>query len=191
MSKVHSTPTSSLTLALRKFLVSGFVVFSFVAYAVHDRLSNADPSLIETAPTAEGSHIQLMADAPQPIPTNTSVPAATNAPSATAIPPTVTSQAEGQYIDGVYTGPSTNAYYGRVQVQATVQDGILTDVLFLDYPQDRRTSRRINEIAMPRLTREAVQVQSAYVHIVSGATLTSNAFAQSLYVALNDAAAQS
>jgi uncharacterized protein with FMN-binding domain len=132
-----------------------------------------------------------MADAPQPIATNTSVPAATNAPSATAIPPTVTSQAEGQYIDGVYTGPSTNAYYGRVQVQATVQDGILTDVLFLDYPQDRRTSRRINEIAMPRLTREAVQVQSAYVHIVSGATLTSNAFAQSLYVALNDAAAQS
>ncbi|MEO8396215.1 MAG: FMN-binding protein [Chloroflexota bacterium] len=225
MSKARANRTSSLAIAFRKFFVSGFVVLSFVAYAVHDRLVNSDPTSTASAPANEGSQVQLMASAPQTIPTTqptvpisqqvvsaaqrataTTISASTTpqpasstprpvmptetqyVPSATPIPPTETPQTQGQYKDGVYSGPSVDAFYGMVQVQATVQNGKLTDVKFLDYPHDRRTSQYINSQAMPWLTQEAIQAQSAYINIISGATLTSQAFAQSLYTALNQAA---
>ena len=93
----------------------------------------------------------------------------------------------GQYKDGVYTGTEVDAYYGLVQVQATIKQGKLADVQFLEYPNDRRTSIRINTIAMPDLQQEAIQAQSAQVDTISGATLTSEAFVQSLQVALSSA----
>jgi uncharacterized protein with FMN-binding domain len=90
----------------------------------------------------------------------------------------------GRYRDGQYTGDVTDAYYGTVQVEAIIQSGEIMDVRFLDYPHDRRTSARINAQAMPWLTTEAIQAQSANVDIISGATLTSEAFALSLQSAL-------
>lgn len=117
--------------------------------------------------------------------TNTAVsaqpPALLARPAATAV------GQSGKYKDGVYTGPSVNAYYGLVQVQATVQSGKLANVQFLAFPNDRRTSQQINGIVMPYLQQEALQAQSAHVNIISGATLTSEAFAQSLNGALNQA----
>jgi uncharacterized protein with FMN-binding domain len=93
----------------------------------------------------------------------------------------------GIYTDGTYTGTPVNAYYGTVQVQATVQNGALADVTFLQYPSDRSTSKMISNKAMPILTKEALQIQSAQVDGVSGATDTSNAFKQSLASALTQA----
>jgi uncharacterized protein with FMN-binding domain len=60
-------------------------------------------------------------------------------------------------------------------------------VTFLQYPNDRRTSVRINQQVMPWLQSEAVQAQNANVDIITGATLTSEAFAQSLQAALSNA----
>jgi uncharacterized protein with FMN-binding domain len=91
------------------------------------------------------------------------------------------------YKDGTYTGPVTDAYYGMVQVQAVIQNGKISSVQFLDYPHDRRTSQEINSQAMPWLQQEAIQAQSANVNIISGATLTSEAFARSLQAALQTA----
>jgi uncharacterized protein with FMN-binding domain len=96
-------------------------------------------------------------------------------------PPVV---AAGQYKDGEYTGPGVDAYWGQVQVKAIVQNGQITDVQFLQYPSDRRTSQRINSIVMPYLQSEAIQAQNANVDVISGATLTSEAFVQSLQAAL-------
>ncbi len=93
----------------------------------------------------------------------------------------------GQYKDGQYTGVVADAYYGNVQVRATIQSGRITAVDFLDYPQDRRTSIEINNYAMPYLQQEAIQAQSAQVDIVSGATATSEAFKVSLASALSQA----
>ncbi|HVU09755.1 MAG TPA: FMN-binding protein [Phototrophicaceae bacterium] len=218
---------------MRKFFVSGFVIISFVAYAVHDRLVNSDPANVNLAASSSGTQMQLMSGSAQILPTSRPIvpisqqinaisptnppvtdgqsvaavtavvptstivePSATPIPptmtpvppTATPIPPTDTPQSQGQYKDGTYTGPSVDAFYGQVQVQITVQGGKLTNVQFLDYPHDRRTSQMINSQAMPWLTQEAIQAQSAYVNIISGATLTSQAFAQSLYTALNQAA---
>ncbi|UDL90640.1 FMN-binding protein [Mesorhizobium sp. PAMC28654] len=91
------------------------------------------------------------------------------------------------YADGVYTGPTADAYYGIIQIQALVQGGQLTALKVLKYPSDRRTSVNINRQALPMLRDEAISAQSANVDIISGATLTSRAFIQSLRGALKKA----
>ena len=91
------------------------------------------------------------------------------------------------YRDGTYTGASEDAYYGNVQVAVTVSGGKITNVKFLQYPNDRNTSVMINMQAMPYLTQEAIQAQSAQVDGVSGATQTSRAFIESLRSALSQA----
>lgn len=95
--------------------------------------------------------------------------------------------AQGTYTDGSYTGSAEDAYYGTVQVNAIVTNGKIDDVQFLQYPNTRNTSRTINNKAMPILTQEAIQAQSAEVDGVSGATFTSQAFIQSLASALAQA----
>lgn len=91
------------------------------------------------------------------------------------------------YKDGQYTGKSVDVYYGNVQVQATVQNGKISDVTFLDHPKDRGTSVAIYEYASPRLKSEAIAAQSAQIDTVSGATATSGGFIQSLADALSQA----
>jgi len=93
----------------------------------------------------------------------------------------------GLYADGTYTGPATDAFYGTVQVEATVSGGKLTSVVFLQHPDGPDTTHQINTQAMPLLIQEAITAQSARVDGVSGATQTSEAFIQSLSAALQKA----
>lgn len=104
-------------------------------------------------------------------------------------PPTATSApSTGQYKDGTYKGPQVDAFYGLVQVQAVIQNGKIKTIQFLQYPNDdRRTSQRINSVAVPYLQQEALQAQTSNVDIISGATLTSEAFMMSLQSALANA----
>jgi len=92
-----------------------------------------------------------------------------------------------QYKDGTYTGSVADAYYGNVQVAATISGGKITDVKFLQSPDTHQTSVIINQQAIPYLRQEAIQAQSANVQIISGATYTSQAFQQSLQSALSQA----
>jgi len=189
--------------AARKIAVSGFVVCTFVAYALHERTSNPDnvaPALGAIAPTLADPTIRRSSSAPAatapvfptlppPIPSPNPAPAATPlpaspTPAAPPASPTPAASAGAQFKDGQYTGTVADALYGTVQVKATIQQGKLADVQFLDYPHDRRTSVRINSVAVPDLTSEALQAQSASVDIISGATLTSQAFIESLQSAL-------
>ncbi len=93
----------------------------------------------------------------------------------------------GSYKDGTYTGSPEDAFYGTIQVQATVSGGKLSNVQFLQAPNDRGTSIMINQQADPMLAQEAIQAQSPQVSIVSGATDSSQAFIQSLAAALSQA----
>lgn len=88
------------------------------------------------------------------------------------------------YKDGTYTGSPADAFYGNIQVKVIVSGGKISDVLFLQYPNDRDTSIWINQQAMPMLRQEALRAQNARVDGVSGATDTSQAFIQSLASAL-------
>lgn len=204
MSKNQSTRGSALGRMISKFFVSAFVVFTFAAYAVHERIVNPDGGIAAIAPTEGAVPTEPVAALPQVMPTDSqlvfatppAVPAALATTKSQAIQvaqatpkpaATPTAKAKGAYKDGAYTGPEIDAFYGLVRVKAVIQNGKITDVQFLEYPSDRRTSVRINTIAMPYLKTEAIQAQSARVNIISGATLTSEAFAQSLQSALNTA----
>lgn len=88
------------------------------------------------------------------------------------------------YRNGTYTGKAVDVYYGNVEVQAVIEMGRLTDVKFLQYPNDRQTSIDISAASLPALTTEAIRSQSATVDVVSGATATSEGFIESLGDAL-------
>ena len=88
------------------------------------------------------------------------------------------------YKDGTYTGDVVDVFYGNVQIQASIQNGKISNVKFLQSPSDRRTSIEINSQAMPMLQSQAIQAQSAKVDGVSGATATSQGFIASLGSAL-------
>jgi uncharacterized protein with FMN-binding domain len=97
------------------------------------------------------------------------------------------SDIRGKYKDGIYDGSLEDVYYGNVQVRATVSNGNLTNVEFLQYPVDRDNSVKISARATPILKTEAIRSQSANVDIVSGATQTSKGFIKSLGTALANA----
>ncbi|MFA6048178.1 MAG: FMN-binding protein [Parcubacteria group bacterium] len=151
-----------MTKTIKKFLLSAFVIISSVFYVLFQRVGNG-PNFSN----------------------NTGAGLATRNSISQNSSPMVSANAN--YKDGQYTGTSADAYYGNIQVKAVIQNGKITDVQFLDYPQDRRTSISINTNAMPILKQEAIQAQSANVDIVTGATDTSQAFQESLTSALNRA----
>jgi uncharacterized protein with FMN-binding domain len=93
----------------------------------------------------------------------------------------------GQYKNGTYIGSVQDAFYGNIQVQATISNGKISNVTFLQFPNDNRTSQFVNSQADPILSQEAIQAQSAQVDIVSGASASSQAFQASLADALSQA----
>ena len=109
------------------------------------------------------------------------------APTLPAPTATVAPNPSSAYKNGTYTGPSVDVNWGYVQVQATIQNGKLSDVQVVQYPNERQTSLSINSIAVPELQQEAIQAQSANVDLISGATLTSEGFQESLQSALDQA----
>ena len=90
--------------------------------------------------------------------------------------------------DGTFDGSTYDAYFGPVQVEITVRGGRVVSCKARQYPHHRMTSVSINYQALPMLEREVVSVQSARVHMISGATLTSRAYIASLAEAIQQAA---
>lgn len=157
---------------MKKFLLSSFVILSFLLYAAAQKILGHEVQVQPLAVPQSNNVNQL----------NVGNFPTTNQP--TMMPGHMMNTS---YRDGTYTGDVADAFYGYVQVQVTVSGGKITDVQFLDYPQDRRTSVEINSQATPYLRQEAIQAQSANVNIVSGATQTSRAFIESLGSALSKA----
>jgi uncharacterized protein with FMN-binding domain len=86
---------------------------------------------------------------------------------------------------GSYDGQVEQTRYGPVQVAVTIAGRRLTAITFLAVPVDRARSQRISAAAEPLLRSEALAAQSAQVNLLSGATYTSEGFAQSLQSALS------
>jgi uncharacterized protein with FMN-binding domain len=85
------------------------------------------------------------------------------------------------------TGPSASTRWGPVQVQLSVADGVITDVTVVDYPSGNGKDRQINARALPVLVQETLDAQSARIDMVSGATVTSEGYLESLQGALDEA----
>jgi len=77
--------------------------------------------------------------------------------------------------------------YGDVQVQISGRGGQLADVEALQMPSSHQRSQEISQQAAPLLRQEALQALSAQIDLLSGATFTSESYAQSLQSALDQA----
>ena len=88
---------------------------------------------------------------------------------------------------GTYAGSVVQTRFGSVQVQITVQAGKITDVTALQLTDAERRSVQISNMAAPLLRDEVLQAQSANVQTISGATVTSDAYLNSLQAALDAA----
>ena len=90
-------------------------------------------------------------------------------------------------VTGTFTGSDFPNRFGDVVVRVVITDGHLKDVQAVQLPFDRAQSAYISQVAGPMLRSEALQAQSANIDVISGATYTSQSYAQSLESALQQA----
>jgi uncharacterized protein with FMN-binding domain len=72
-------------------------------------------------------------------------------------------------------------------VRVVISNGHISDVQAVTLPTDRAESAYISQVVGPMLRSEALQAQNANIDIISGATYTSQSYAQSLESALQQA----
>jgi uncharacterized protein with FMN-binding domain len=89
--------------------------------------------------------------------------------------------------DGTFTGDTVQTRWGPVQVQISVSGGKITAADVVQVPQNNPRDVEINSYAVPVLNSEVVQAQSAQIDTVSGATVTSDGYLQSLQSAIDAA----
>ena len=82
-------------------------------------------------------------------------------------------------------GPVEQFYYGQLAVDVTVRGNHITSVTVPSLQTAEPTSQQISEQAIPLLTSEVLSAQGLNINAVSGATYTSQAYAQSLQGALD------
>jgi uncharacterized protein with FMN-binding domain len=110
-----------------------------------------------------------------------------SAGSSTASDSSGSSAASGSSTSGTYTGDAANTQWGIVQVKITVKDGKITKSEAIQYPSQNPRDQQINAYAVPQLNSEVVQKQSGDIDAVSGATVTSGGYTQSLQSAIDQA----
>jgi uncharacterized protein with FMN-binding domain len=122
---------------------------------------------------------------------STSGPRTTTAPPAGIVSPSTTpGKAAGSAKTSkpiVVNGSPADTEFGPVQVQLNVSGGRIVSATAINYPQESGHDLRINSYAIPVLQQETVSAQNAQIDTVSGATVTSNGYRQSLQSALDAA----
>ncbi|MBB4966953.1 FMN-binding protein [Saccharothrix violaceirubra] len=105
--------------------------------------------------------------------------------------PTSTSGAKDVVVSapagGGVTGPVVQTRWGPVQVRVTLEDGRITAVDVLQYPDENSKDEQINARALPILVDATLDAQSADIDMVTGATVTSEGYVESLQGALDEA----
>lgn len=108
--------------------------------------------------------------------------AAASTPPAASSPPASSASATQ-----TVTGPTVQYGYGQLAVRITISGGRITDVTVPTLQVADYTSQYIAQQVIPMLKRQVLGAQSAKIQGVSGATYTSQAYAQSLQSALTKA----
>ncbi|MEU1838807.1 FMN-binding protein [Micromonospora chersina] len=88
---------------------------------------------------------------------------------------------------GTATGSVAQTRWGPVQVKITVSNGKITDVTAARVPDGNHRDQEINDYAVPILRQEALAAQDARIDTVSGATVTSDGYRESLQSAIDAA----
>lgn len=135
-----------------------------------------------TPPPATSEELEAAADKvevepppPSTIPRFSTLPTITT--TTTTLPP------------GVHRYESGFVRFGRgvLQLEVTLEDGVITDIEMIKTPHRSVRARETNTGAHPMLRAEAMEIQHYQVHVVSGATETSIGWARALRDALEQA----
>ncbi|GAB3244693.1 FMN-binding protein [Nocardioides dilutus] len=100
---------------------------------------------------------------------------------------TTTTSGTGGTSGSTVTGDTVHTRWGPVQVQVTTDNGTITSVQVVQYPSENGKDVEINNYALPILVDETLAAQSADIDMVSGATVTSVGYTDSLQSALDQA----
>jgi uncharacterized protein with FMN-binding domain len=114
--------------------------------------------------------------------TSTSASAGAGSVTGTTVPTTGSSSS-----DHTYTGQDVFYRYGDIEVAVTLSGSRIVTVSVPQNDASSPYSQTVNSAAVPVLVKEAVAAQGVSFDVVSGATYTSDAFAQSLQSALDKA----
>ncbi len=101
--------------------------------------------------------------------------------------PSRSSTAKGGSAASVVNGTVAQTQWGPVQVQVRIANHRITDVKALVYPTGSGHDQSINSYALPLLRQEVLSAQSARIDGVSGATVTTGGYRESLQAALDAA----
>lgn len=93
------------------------------------------------------------------------------------------STSENEAADNVFTGQSNDGFGGRVMLEITVEDDKITNIEITKHSE----TAGIGAEALKELSDEAIKEQSADLDVVSGATVSSNAFKEALSQAMEKA----
>ncbi|MEU9477627.1 FMN-binding protein [Streptomyces sp. NPDC048191] len=112
--------------------------------------------------------------------TDVAQPASTPTPAPTPPTSSPSSPSSSATVAKVVPGPAVNTSKGVIQVEVTLQGDRITSVRMLQAPHHRQTA-----FAVPQLIAETLRAQSARIDAVSGATITSAGYRESLQAALD------
>ena len=139
-------------------------------------ISGGDPTTAGSAPVAGSASDAAAGSAGGGTANSAGGTGASTAPSPTSASTT-----------GAVTGAVAQTRWGPVQGRITVTGGRITDVSVVQYPHENGRDQQINARALPVLIDETISAQSASIDMVSGATITSEGYVQSLQSALDQA----
>ncbi len=151
------------------------VTIVVLLFGYHTSTNSATPaSASDGTATAPSSSATGAAPPPDPSSDPTAGP---SSPPSTSSPPAAKT----------YTGDVAQTRWGPVQVEITVKSGTITAVDVVQYPSGNNKDQEINDYALPVLVQDTLQAQSAKIDMVSGATVTSDGYVESLQSALDQA----
>ena len=104
-------------------------------------------------------------------------------PNASSTPSHKSSKGGGTQATRVIQGDAVNFQYGTVQVEVTLDGSTITDITTLTAPGG--SYQAYTDRAVPTMKSEIIAAQSTQVAAASGATYTSEAYAQSVQSALD------
>lgn len=147
--------------------------------------SSAQPTVVSapqdaTPPTAVAAQPTAVPAQPTRVP-------ATTVPTRVPASPTTAVAAKGALHDGTWTSDAIQTNWGPIQVEMVVENGRITDVASVQYPQSRSRSLQISRSALPVYAEQVVSMQSARVNSMSGATQTARGFQQAVQTAIQKA----
>ena len=161
------------------------VTIVVLAFGYHTSTNKTSTLAVATRSAGPIGNPAASSPSPSPAQSSTSSGSGNASPSPTASPSPSTGKASTT--TKTYTGSVAQTRWGPVQVEITVSGSKITAVNVVQYPNGNGRDQEINNYALPVLVQATLDAQSAKIDMVSGATVTSGGYLESLQSALDAA----